>query len=202
VIRSARPFRAGTRVARARIAKVVDHLVELGLEVRCLGGRRTAPRVPARGRRPASHCSRSWRAARSRSRAAQSRRGFRRRCRRRTSPGVRAADPPGRRPTPTGRAPRCSDDSRGHERASPLVRMSEETPIGSSRAERVAALDDQFRGRRLPRRLRPHLAKLIKDRPACLPQEEQPPPRAHLGRPTLQGPAESQAPVAGRHGGG
>jgi hypothetical protein len=31
------PFGAGTRVARGRIAEVVDHLVELGSEVRCVG---------------------------------------------------------------------------------------------------------------------------------------------------------------------
>lgn len=31
------PFSAGTHVARPRIAEVVEHLVELGLEVRCLG---------------------------------------------------------------------------------------------------------------------------------------------------------------------
>ena len=45
------PFSAGTRVARRRIADVVDRLVALGLEVRCLGpdgGRRTAPPVAAR----------------------------------------------------------------------------------------------------------------------------------------------------------
>ena len=32
-----RPLSAGTRVARRRIGEVVDHLAELGLEVRCLG---------------------------------------------------------------------------------------------------------------------------------------------------------------------
>lgn len=31
------PYSAGTRVARHRIEEVVDHLVELGLELRCLG---------------------------------------------------------------------------------------------------------------------------------------------------------------------